>query len=287
MCDEGRLGYHHVNDPARLRQYMVRGENGTRAVEWSEAAGVCREKLGAAASRDPGRVWIAFSPSMTVEEAWLLANYARQLSPFVKLAMGPVTVSGADDTYPKDRKGRPEAKVKFTIRAEKASNARGVRGVLAHFQKDRLDYQNFLQAARGGQVDACLISQGQSPAIYKPGVEEGDALASVGFVAVQEMFASSLTDRAHVVIPASAFSEVDGTLVNHAGLAQAKRASCAPWRGTRTDGQFYLELLERKGLVHAGNLRKEIAKVIPAFKPLESGDLGEYGVYCEKLKDPA
>jgi len=287
MCDAGRLGYHHVNDPARLRQYLVRGENGTRAVDWAEAAGICREKLGAAASRDPGRVWFVFSPSMTVEEAWLLANYARQLSPFVKLAMGAIVVEGADDTFPKDRKGRPAPQVKFTIRAEKAANVRGVRGVLAHFQKERLDYQQFLQAARGGQVDACLISQGQSPAIYKPGVEEGDALAGVAFVAVQELFASPLTDRAHVVVPASAFSEVDGTWVNHAGLAQAKRASCAPWRGTRTDGQFYLELLGRKGLVHAGNLRREVAKAIPGFKPLEAADLGEYGVFCEKLKDLA
>ena len=99
------------------------------------------------------------------------------------------------------------------------------------------------------------------------------------------MFSSTLTDRAHLVIPASAFSEIEGTLVNHAGLAQATKAACAPSRGLRTDGQFFLELLERKGLVHAANLRKEIAKAVPAFKPLEVGDLGEYGVFCEKLKE--
>lgn len=287
MCDEGRLGYHHANDPKRLNRYLVRGEGGTRAVEWSEAAKICREKLSTAASRDPGRVWVVFAPSMTVEEAWLLASFARQLSPFVRLALGPVSVVGQDDTYPKDRKGRPAQPVKFTIRAEKAANVRGVRGVLAHFQKEHLGYDQFLQAAKAGQIDACFIAAGQSPQIRKPTVEEGDAMAGVGFVAAQELFASPLTDRAHVVIPASAFSEVEGTLVNHAGLAQAKRAACAPYRGVRTDGQFYLELLERKGLVHAANLRKEVAKSIPAFKPLEVGELGEYGVFCEKLKDLA
>ena len=285
MCDEGRLGYHHVNDSARLSQYLVRGEQGTKAVEWAQAAVLCREKLAAEASKDPGRVWFVFSPSMTVEEAWLLANFAQKLSPFVKLVMGPVGVVGEDDTYPKDRKGRPVQPVKFTIRAEKAANLRGVRGILNHFQKDRATYQQFLAAAKSGQVDACLIAAGQSPQVYKPSVEEGDALSAVRFVAVQQLFSSPLTDRAHLVIPASAFSEIEGTLVNHAGLAQATKAACAPSRGLRTDGQFFLELLERKGLVHAANLRKEIAKAVPAFKPLEVGDLGEYGVFCEKLKE--
>lgn len=285
MCDEGRLGYHHVNDPSRLRNYLVRGEKGTQTVEWSRAAAICREKLAAAANKDPGRVWFVFSPSMTVEEAWLLASFARQLSPFVKLALGPVVVSGENDTYPKDRKGRPATPVKFTIHAEKAGNLRGVRGILAHFQKEKLSYDQFLDAAKSGKVDACFISAGQPPQVVKPSVSEGDALAQVGFVATQELFASALGDKATVVIPAAAFSEREGCVVNQAGLAQAAHAACSPPRGMRTDGQFFLELLERKGLAHAANLRREIAKVIPAFKPLEVGDLGEYGVFCEKLKD--
>jgi hypothetical protein len=141
-----------------LSQYLVRGEQGTKAVDWAQAAGLCREKLAAEASKDPGRVWFVFSPSMTVEEAWLLANFAQKLSPFVKLVMGPVGVVGEDDTYPKDRKGRPVQPVKFTIRAEKAANLRGVQGILNHFQKDRATYQQFLAAAKSGQVDACLIA---------------------------------------------------------------------------------------------------------------------------------
>ncbi len=46
----------------------------------------------------------------------------------------------------------------------------------------------------------------------------------------------------------------------------------------RTDGQIFLDLLERHGLVHAPTLREELAKAIPYFAPLAGGDLGEYGI---------
>ncbi len=284
MCDEGRLGYHHSNDSARLRQYLVRDAGGTRAVDWTLAADICRSGFKVAAEKNAGRVWFVFSPSMTIEEAWLLAAYARQVSPFAKLAIGPIPMIGEDDTYPKDRKGRAAKPVKFTIRAEKVPNMRGVRAILAHFQKDFYDYHEFLRTARAGEIDACFISAGYSPLVYRHSVEEADALGGVGLLVVQELFCSPLSDRAHVVVPASAFSEKEGCFVNYAGLAQAMHAGCIPLQGLRTDGQFFLELQQRKGLAHAANLRREIARSVAAFKPLEVGDLGDHGVFLEKLQ---
>jgi hypothetical protein len=43
----------------------------------------------------------------------------------------------------------------------------------------------------------------------------------------------------------------------------------------------FLDLLERRGLVHAPTLRKEIAEAIPYFAPLSVGDLGEYGIQLD------
>ena len=109
-------------------------------------------------------------------------------------------------------------------------------------------------------------------------------MGGVGLLVVQELFCSPLSDRAHVVVPASAFSEKEGCFVNYAGLAQAMHAGCIPLQGLRTDGQFFLELQQRKGLAHAANLRREIARSVAAFKPLEVGDLGDHGVFLEKLQ---
>ena len=52
----------------------------------------------------------------------------------------------------------------------------------------------------------------------------------------------------------------------------------------RTDGQVFLDLLERRGLVHAPTLRKELAAEVPYFAPLAGGDLGEYGIHLEQAK---
>ena len=45
-----------------------------------------------------------------------------------------------------------------------------------------------------------------------------------------------------------------------------------------------MELLQRRGLVHAPTLRKEMAGEIKYFAPLAGGDLGEYGIPLEQAK---
>ena len=50
----------------------------------------------------------------------------------------------------------------------------------------------------------------------------------------------------------------------------------------RSDGQVFLDLLDRRGLVHAPTLRKEMAAEVAYFKPLAGGDLGEYGIQLDQ-----
>jgi hypothetical protein len=54
-----------------------------------------------------------------------------------------------------------------------------------------------------------------------------------------------------------------------------------PPRDLRNDGQVFLDLMERRGLVHAPTLRGELARDIPYFAPLASGDLGENGILLQ------
>ena len=90
------------------------------------------ERRGRAATARPSSA--VLSPFLTCEEAYLLATLSQGAVAEVRLALGPVPVVGEDDTYPKDRKGQPVEPVKFTIRAEKCPNRRGVEEVLRHFQ---------------------------------------------------------------------------------------------------------------------------------------------------------
>ena len=79
-------------------------------------------------------------------------------------------------------------------------------------------------------------------------------------------------------LPAAGYAEKDGCFVNHADLAQAIHWAVRPEYLGKTDGQVFLDLAQRRGLVHAESIRRELAAEIPFFAPLAAGDLGEHGV---------
>jgi NADH-quinone oxidoreductase subunit G len=278
MCDEGRFGFHYVNSEQRLMQPLARRDGVQAPSDYQTVLAGIRQELEAAATRDPAGVAAVLSPFLTCEEAFLLAKYLKGLSERVRLALGPVPVVGEDDTYPKDRKGRPIQPVRFTIRAEKCPNRRGVEEILRHFQGEVLSFDQLLETAGGGGIQALYLAAGYPP---RPGswVNEGQAetLRRVSLVIVHDLFASPASAAAKYVIPAASFAEKDGTFVNQAGLAQAIHRVVRPPKDLRSDGQVFLDLLQRRGLVHAPTLRAELAREVPYFAAL-TGDLGEFGV---------
>jgi NADH-quinone oxidoreductase subunit G len=289
MCDPGRFGFHYVNSDERITRPLVRGEsrgNGALTPSTYEAVlPAVRQELAEAAARDGSAVAGVLSPFLTCEEAYLFGKFLKGLSGEVRLALGNVPVTGEDDTYPKDRHGRPVRPVKFTIRAEKCPNRRGVEEVLRHFQADVLHFDDILSGAGERRLKAIYVAAGYPPcdsAWIAPA--QSEALSRVPLVIVQDLFASPVSDRAKYVLPAATFAEKDGTFVNHAGLAQAVRWAIRPPQDLYTDGRVFLNLLERPGLVNADSLRAEIAREIPYFAPLGGGALGEQGVFLEAKK---
>ena len=69
-----------------------------------------------------------------------------------------------------------------------------------------------------------------------------------------------------------------------AGLAQAIKWAVTPTGECRTDGQVFLDLTGRSGLLHAATLRKELAAEVKAFSALAGGELGEYGILLNSAK---
>jgi NADH-quinone oxidoreductase subunit G len=284
MCDDGRLGYHYANSVARILRPLARRDGRPAPAPWPDVVREIREGFRAAAAKDAGQVVGVLSPFLTCEEAYLLARFLKGLSPQVRLALGPVPVAGEDDTYPKDRRGRPVKPVKFTIRAEKCPNRKGVEAVLRHFQGKVASFDNIVRDAEASRVQALYLAAGYPP---RPGgwVNEAQAesLMKVPLVVCQDLLPSPVSQFAHYVLPAASFAEKDGTFVNHAGLAQALHWVVTPTGETRTDGQVFLDLLERRGLVHAPSLRQELAREVAYFAPLVGGDPGEYGIQLDEV----
>ncbi len=286
MCDDGRLGYHYINSNSRFKQPLVRRDGTLIPADWLEVLPAIRRAFAEATSRNAAAVAGVLSPFLTCEEAYLLAKYLKGLSQEVRLALGPVPLIGEDDTYPKDRRGRPVQPVQFTIRAEKCPNRRGVEEVLRHFQGDVIDFTEVLRAADEGCLQALYIAAGYPPR-GEGWISEAQAspLGRVPLLVVQDLFPSPASRRAQFVLPAVSFAEKDGTFVNHAGLAQAIHWAVTPTTHCRSDGQIFLDLLGRRGLVHAPSLRQELARAIAYFARLT--ELDEPGPQVPHSPDPS
>jgi NADH-quinone oxidoreductase subunit G len=279
MCDDGRLGYHYANSAERILRPAVRRGTELVPLPWAETLAAVRKGFAEAATKDAAAVVGVLSPFLTCEEVFLLGKYLKGLSGQVRLALGPVPVVGEDDTYPKDRLGRPVQPVKFTVRAEKCPNRRGVEEVLRHFQGEVIGFDQVVRWANEGGVQALYLAAGYPP---RPdgwvSAEQAAALKKTPLVVCQDLLPSAASAVAHYVLPAASWAEKDGTFVNHANLAQALHWAAVPTGECRTDGAVFLDLLERRGLVHVPSLRAELAAEIAYFAPLAGGDLGEYGI---------
>jgi NADH-quinone oxidoreductase subunit G len=279
MCDDGRLGYRYINAPTRISHPQVRRNGSLIPVAYTDIIKDLRKDLASLVRQDAGSVMVALSPFLTCEEAYLVARYFKGLSGQVRLALGPVPVVGEDDTYPKDRRGRPTQPVKFTIRAEKCPNRRGVEEVLRHYHGEIITFGAVTHEAGNDRLKAVYLAAGYPPREPR-WINDGEiqALRHVPTLIVQDLQPTPLLETAKYVLPAASFAEKDGTFVNHSGLAQAIRRGVAPAGEIRTDGQVFLDLMERRGLHHAATLRKELAGIVPFFAPLASGEIGEHGI---------
>src|SRR5205823_4431734 len=138
------------------------------------------------------------SPFLTCEEAYLFAKYIKGLSKAAKLALGPVPVIGQDDNYPKDRRGKAMEPVKFTIRAEKCPNRKGVEKVLEHFQNQVIPFDEVLKLCGDGKVGATYLAASYPPregGWIRP--EQAEALKKVPLVVLQDLLPSPAVEAAH------------------------------------------------------------------------------------------
>jgi NADH-quinone oxidoreductase subunit G len=270
ICDDGRYGWHHLHDAARIlsagrrRDVQTNGHGAPgdafETVEWVDVVTRLRDDLKAA-----GRLAVAVSPMFTVEEAWMLCAIARSIDPEAFLALGHVPVTGADETFPGG----------FTIRAEKCPNRRGVEEVLAIYGAGGRSWNDLVAHVAAGTAAAAWITAGY-PA---PWIDDATAAAfrGLGCLVVQDLFDSPLTTHATWRLPAAGFAERAGTWVNVAHHAQSFRAAIRPPAGVWPEGRLFWNMLGRRGLYDPVSVRRQIAESSAAFAAL-AGDVPATGV---------
>jgi NADH-quinone oxidoreductase subunit G len=285
MCDEGRFGWKYIHSEQRLLFPAQRSGGKVISQDWDVVLPAARTALVDAAKRDEGAIAAVLSPWMMLEEAYLLASYLKSIAPKVALAMGPVRTVGEDDKYPKDVHGKPVEPTKFTIRAEKCPNRRGIEMILQHFGGSVMPMGDVLGRASSGSFAAIYLVGGDPQGWINE--SQAAALDNVGTVIVQDLLDSPASRRATFVLPSGSFAERDGTFVNHAGLAQELHKAIRCPGEAKPDGRILWDLASRRGLLNVAAVRKEMAEQIPALKALVDSQLGGYGLKLEAAEKVA
>ena len=284
MCDEGRFGWKYVHSDQRLTLPEQRSAGQVTSRNWDVVLPAVRTALKDAVLRSPNKFAVVISPWATVEEAYLLATFARKLTSSARLALGPVRTDGEDDLYPKDVHGQPAQNTRFTIHAEKCPNRKGVEAVLQQVQGSVISFSTILEQVSRGEIETLYVLGGDP----EGWIGEADAakLDRLKLLVVQDLLASPASAKAHFVLAGGAWAEKDGTFVNFKGLAQSIHRALRGPGEARPDGRILMDLSERRGMFHAATLRKEIGGAIPALAGLAAGELGELGILLDQATAP-
>ena len=262
MCDEGRYGWHHLHSNERLTELRRVNDEGVHEnVEWEHLP----EKLSADL-RAAGKLAVSLSPFLTVEEAFLLAKYARSLDLEALIAVGHIPVVGEDETFPNG----------FTIRAEKCPNRRGVEAVAAALQGELIAWEDLPERMAKVGSQALWVTGGYK----KDWIDEAAATAlaeQVELLLVEDMFPSPLWERAAWQIPSAGFAEKAGSYVNANDWIQSFSWAIRPPQGVMSEGQLYWRLAQRQGLYQPAEVLEDVARSIGYFSAI-GGKVPELGM---------
>ncbi|GAG37953.1 unnamed protein product, partial [marine sediment metagenome] len=139
-----------------------------------------------------------------------------------------------------------------------------------------------INAAAEAEVKALYI-MGENPMLSDPDVNHVEAaLRKLEFLVVQDIFLTETARLAHVVLPAAAFAEKDGTFTNTERRVQRVRKAVEPIGLSRADWEIVCDVARRTGYSMgydcASSILEEIASLTPsyggiAYDRLEKGSL--------------
>jgi NADH-quinone oxidoreductase subunit G len=203
ITDEVRYGWKFIHDEFRV----VASDDDT-------------ELLAADFLQKATRLALLVSPMITCEDAWLLGQLIRSIDANAIIGIGPIPIVGEDKTFPSG----------FTIRSEKAPNARGVRRALG----DALTYDEW--NTKIASADTVVVTGNYPEEWDTPTITDEQKLILI------DTLQNELTVRADVFLPAATWAEKAGTFENHSNKLQLFEQALQPIGDAQAEGQIAMNL---------------------------------------------
>ena len=259
MPDSHRLNFHHIDGEARFTEPLIKEGAQHRAATWQESIAEIRNKLK---ETDPQQVAIIASGRMTNEELFMTRTLAGEIGTS-HLALVP-------------RFGEPDA---LLVAADRNPNTTGAKLVL-DTEDPYAKLESIHKAVRSGSIKVLLIFG--EDLITDAGFHYSD-LADLQLIVQSHITANPTALAAHIVLPAAAFAEKRGSMVNLSGrLQRLNRAIEMPgqahddWEILR---DLTLALSGEKNDVHLiEDIFKPMTEAVPAFNGLTLSKIGHQGI---------
>jgi NADH-quinone oxidoreductase subunit G len=265
MCDEGRYGYGFVDAPSRITMPVQTAAGAAREIGWTEAIAAAADMLGRVPAEQVG---VIASAKMANEDLFALRTFVEARGIRQVGFQVPPREPGYEDT--------------FLIRADKNPNTRGAELIGLDG-----DVAGILNAAVARRIRCLLIFDHD---LFDSGWAEADvhgALDTAETVVFVGSNANATSGRAHLMLPAAAWVERDGTFTNFEGRVQRFRAALPPLGESLPAWEILGRLIAATGgtvmATRAEHWFRALAAAVPAFAGLTYQAIGDQGAMVTDL----
>jgi len=215
--DEIRYGWKFIHAEDRLTTPSLKGEGklgDRKPINWNQGLPAAVEGLRAVVSKHGnGSLAVVVSPMLACEEAYLLGRAICEIDPDATLAVGPVPFDGEDKAFPGG----------YTIYAEKAPNARGVRRALGQITEQVVEFDELVKNAA---VVKGLLVTGNYPSNWAtPGIL---SLLDGRFSVLLDTLPSGVSAKVDVLLPGVTWAEKSGSFENVKNRLQSFEQAILP-----------------------------------------------------------
>ncbi|MEA2063313.1 MAG: molybdopterin-dependent oxidoreductase, partial [Gemmatimonadota bacterium] len=250
LCDEGRYCFKFVDDEDRLTGPVISNGGSPAQAAWDEALSRVADSMRAVASGvKKGEMAFLVSPRAANEELHLLKEVLAGQLPGSLIAFSNAT---AHESPSQDD---------FLRRADKNPNTAGAGliGLAGDSGAEIINLEELKARALSGGVGALYICYNDLlglPPVISAGWEE--ALGKIETVIYQGTNGSKTSKLAQVVLPAAAFAEREGTVVNCDRRIQVQHRAFTPL----SDSLPGWEIMSRLGTALGGSYKFESAEQV-------------------------
>jgi len=233
--DEIRYGWKFAHSPERFRSPSRKVQGAHEECDWNAAYAEVAEQLELTVlKKGKGSLALVVSPMLASEEAYLLGKLATSIDENATLAVGPVPFDGEDKPFPGG----------YTVYAEKAPNARGVRHALEMFSDSVLSFDELMADLTATKA---LVLTGNYPSEWATPEVVAAAADKDRFTVLLDTLPSPLSEVVDVLLPGATWVEKSGSFENVSGRHQHFDQAIAVIELAKPEGQIALDLLSVTG----------------------------------------